>query len=282
MASDLLYTLVFGGFMNTTKYIQASILVGLAVFGMLGCGARNTSTGDSTNLSSTSGVTAYCNEYKGANIDVKVSSIYNQTGGIDPSKVRLKIITPPATYGTVPTQGTPVSYDMVIKKWTVDAAGSIVYSDAYPEIYFDHYDGPGSYTRVWASGSNGTTPYNQKSSPLTLEWSVIKNVLPSGSPITTPLAFFSQYQMLADLKDPTGQWKGLEINYYKYTYASDLVTLNATEKVFTVSFLIPAFDADPASYAAGHPASLSSLHPFNALSGLLPSQYQAMANDFCF
>ena len=77
--------------------------------------------------------------------------------------------------------------------------------------------------------------------------------------------------LLAQLSDTT-QTKTLTAKIYETNDSPEVTTL------------IPAFEANPNTYSADHPAALYAFHPLQSMAGSnsTDQQYVSQANQFCF
>ncbi|MBO9668820.1 MAG: hypothetical protein J7501_18625 [Bdellovibrio sp.] len=113
----------------------------------------------------------------------------------------------------------------------------------------------------------------------TLNWSDISATALSMG-YSDPTSFFNRVTLLVNLNDASGQYDALKIASYDST----------TNKVLTqLDSLLPLFPANPTAYATetdgtARAAALQAIHPFASYksAGYSTSQFQAMAQNFCF
>lgn len=124
---------------------------------------------------------------------------------------------------------------IVLRKWKASATGETYQSDTPLRL------------RVERKGTHAPlTNYRSL-----IQWDILKNDLQGQfTPGTTMKDIFDQINFVVELNDPDGSYDALKISIYQ-----------SGEWVQDFNLLIPAFYANPAKFAEGHPLVLERLHP---------------------
>jgi hypothetical protein len=263
MAPDLLYRLASGGFMKTN--LKNTILVVTAALALSACAPRGSDSGTSdltsrlpdTNTSSSTKPLAYCNQATASDITAKLRAY------VDPSTNTVRM-----DYMLVRLTALPANFKsdtayISMFRWLANTSGAASLDSTALSFYI----------------MNPNTGLAITSWKTTLRWSDVSTAA-SSLGYSDPTSFFAAMKIVVNIKDTNGDYDVLRIVNYE---------LSTNKASGQVDALMPLFYANPADYAtestgAGRAAVLTSLHPFKSSisSGYTSSQFQSMANSYCF
>lgn len=248
--------------MKTMNKIFTAILTLSAATLLTACGAnKQTGSIDSSSRITTPPTTAakplaYCNQATGTEINVKLKAYTDTSNTVRMDYVYVRLTSLPTDFASSNTY-------ISMWKWLSNSAGN---------TYLDST----SLKFILVNASNGQALTGWKN---TLRWADV-SAIASGMSITDVPTFFSKVNILVDLKDAQGEYDVLKITNYDLTTNKSLSQTDA---------LLPMFYANPADYAkeatgTDRAAVLQGLHPFKnyANQGFTSTQFQSMANNFCF
>jgi len=227
-----------------------------------GCGASMTTTDStagssssssfmplSTSFTSLSTQNTICNEISTANIrlDAKLRIV---DGTDDMMRVRITGLTNQFDNGA--------NTNLQMYRWTASTDGTTS-MDSAPLTF---------HIEAASSNGHGGNIYTQNMTQIAMSdvTTIAKN---NALTINSAESFFNQVDVI--VHGVSIDWKALK--FVIYNNGAILVSNDA---------LLPAFAANPSTYASNHPSVLSSLHPFHTQLGLNDSDYLSMAQSFCF
>ncbi|WP_413557838.1 hypothetical protein [Bdellovibrio sp. HCB209] len=250
--------------MNTFT-LKNGLMAGFLVAGLAllsGCGSSGAQSTDFASREATSSVTdadrkalAVCNSTAGTNLSVKQMA-YTEGNNYRMDLVWVKLTALPTDFSS----GT--SY-ISMWKWLANANGSVYLdSAAVPVALYD------TQTKKFITNW-GTS----------IKWTDISAMALSMG-YSSPTSFFGRVIVLANLKDSGGEFDVLKVTVYN---------TSTNKAINEVNSLLPLFAANPNAYATEstgvtRAAVLQKLHPFYTYksTGYTSSQYQGMAQNYCF
>nr|BFD62381.1 hypothetical protein BdHM001_10620 [Bdellovibrio sp. HM001]BFD67715.1 hypothetical protein HAGR004_27370 [Bdellovibrio sp. HAGR004] len=249
--------------MKNAKQIFTTLLTLGALSLLTACGSSNQVAGSTDSSSRTpvqdigsanSKALAYCNQGSANGITGKLKVFVDSYKYVRMEYVYLRLTALPESFKT---GGSYIS----MWKWLANPSG-YTNLDSSALNFALMNPSTGQYLTGWKT---------------TLKWSEVVNVA-SSMGYTDPQNFFNNVNILVDLKDQNGDYDVLKVANYDASTNKAINTMDA---------LLPLFAANPADYANDNGASragvLQALHPFKSSAGQFStSQYQSMANNFCF
>lgn len=211
-------------------------------------------TGDVSNIDTSSRPLAYCNQSTGTQISFNTST-YQDGESIDPNRINLKITKIPSYFAQNQNY-------IEFHKYMINSAGNKMWGqDRLVMNLYSIADG-----KLLASNKE------------MLYWRDL-SAAASKIGVSTPEQFFKKVRIVIQLVDPNADYDAIAGIYYDTSDDSIVGQLDS---------LIPAFDADPARYAkekdgTTRHSSLQALHPFKSYigQGWTAQTYQAKAAEFC-
>ncbi|MGZ3779751.1 MAG: hypothetical protein ACXVCY_03885 [Pseudobdellovibrionaceae bacterium] len=242
--------------MKKAKQLTTILLTLSALMFLTACGKSQTGLPSAVVASATKPL-AYCNRSAGTDINFKLRSYTDSSNVQRLDFAYLRMISLPQNFKSDQTY-------ITMWRWQSTSSGtSTLDTTPLQFMLLDSTKGNAALTG-WVT---------------TLRWNDIVTTA-SGLGITDVQTFFDRVNILVDIKDPNGQYQAIKVTNYD---------LSSNKAVNQTDALLPMFYVNPADYALdpqGNPRSqvLQSLHPFanNLNQGYTTTQFQTMANSFCF
>ncbi len=193
---------------------------------------------------------ALCNWQDSDLIKIRLMVYYDQYGYYHPDLLRIYI---PEIHPDFQNS----VYQIQLRKWKASPSGE-TYQDDTP-------------MKVWVEKLNTKTPMTTAMNGL--QWASISGELQKTLGTIPEMAdTFSKYSFVVDLKDPTASYDVLKFSVYK-----DGVWMKDW------NILMPAFYANPATYAEKQNGVLAKMHPFYGQeSSSFAKDFVIQFNGYCF